>query len=194
MPAMPSRVFRAALLWTAFALLAPAQSAFSQVVDQSNGVGVPGSLHSLLTGYGEGQTFRPTLDRIDYAQFAIGRLGFGNGDPGTLFATIHHGARTNPALAQSPPVPVSGTNMLFPIFLFDPPVPLVPGDSYSLVLHIASGTENWGIGTTQDTYARGQLIATYGDAQLYDAWFREGTMAPVPSATLTWGRVKAAYR
>lgn len=194
MSSIPSRALWTALLFAGLAISASPRAAVAQVVDQSNGAGTPGSMASISTGYGEGQTFRPTFDRIDYAQFAIGVVGFGIGAPGTLVATIHHGVRTNPALAESPPVPVSGTSVQFPIFLFDPPVTLVPGDTYSLVLRVGSGTENWGLGMTQNTYALGEMIASFGTPQLYDAWFREGTQAPVPAITGTWGRIKAEYR
>lgn len=177
------------------AIAALSSSASAEVIDQANDQYPPTSYHSIFTGYGEGQSFRPTLDLVDFIRICVMRMGFLYTGPVTFVIDLHHESRLSPVIATTAPVIVDGADPIYATFLFAAPVTLIPGDTYVFIVRYTAGTDNWGIGAHNlNPYPYGQLIATWGNPELYDAWFQEGTGGSSAVTVGDWASIKAEYR
>ncbi|HEV8481505.1 MAG TPA: hypothetical protein VGR66_11985, partial [Candidatus Eisenbacteria bacterium] len=168
------------------------------VVDQQ-ALAYPGSEFSFLFYAPTGQEFVPQQASLDVVEMqATIQAG------ATMRIRIHEDTITGPVVATSR----DGTTAYFVIppsflgfqvtrFLFDSPVPLVPGNRYVMeIFDFPSGAVlNGGIfGDSHDEYPWGRCVIL-GDPRDdgLDLWFREGTLATVPAHGPTWASVKARY-
>ena len=168
----------------------PAQT---YVVDQSNETTpIPTPFWSITYGSPIGQEFRPTLDRIDYAEFRT--VSFDNGGPTELAVDLYTGTFTGIGdfIASTSVVPVDNDDPEVILFEFPESIPLEPEVEYVLILRELHDV-NWGMQYSWNAYARGRMIHYGSPSGTEDAWFREGVIDQSPVAPSTWGAIKALY-
>jgi hypothetical protein len=174
-------------------LAVPPREAFGQTLDQYHSGFTPSGWYSILTEYGQGQSFRPALDHVDFVRLAISATGL-PAHQVTFVVDLHAGSPTTARIATSEPVVIGGGGPDVRTFSFAAPVPVVPGDPYCLMIRMTAGTSNFFLGIGGDGYPLGQLISRWApDAYRLDAWFEEGVLE-VPAESGTWGRIKHTYR
>jgi hypothetical protein len=176
------------------ALVVSAEAARAEVIDQANNQFYPTASFSILTGYGEGQSFRPSLDGIDFVRLRLYRMSDYMPAPVDMVLDLHHESRDTPAIATTPAITLDGPGEHLVTFEFSSTVALVPGNTYLFIVRYVGWLHNWGIGCGLNWYADGQLIAMWGNPELYDAWFEEGITGNTPIEPDSWGRTKALYR
>jgi hypothetical protein len=155
------------------------------LVDQSNLPPSPGSGIN-YRNFHLAQSFTPTFSALDVVELDL-ELG-----PAILRVDIRRGGVTGPVRGSSADVLVQTPQTQRQVFqfLFDSPIPLVPGNLYVIDLVFVSG--DGGFSTIgPDTYAGGQAFAD-GSSQIQghgaaDLWFQTGwTGAPVPEPGTAW--------
>ncbi len=127
-----------------------------------------------------GQSFTPTSDSIDAAEFFIRS----DGGSSTLHLEVRVGqGLTGTLLGSSAQVTITSALTLVHFDLLSP-VTLTPGALYTLVLDLDAGSTFAGEMSNLNPYAGGLAINNFGNTfPNLDFWFREGTHAaqvPVP--------------
>ncbi|MDZ4847904.1 MAG: PEP-CTERM sorting domain-containing protein [Pirellulaceae bacterium] len=151
-----------------------ADAAMITVIDQQN-VGTTIGV-TLVT---VGQSFTPTLPKIDAAEFSIQTFG----QISSVRLDVLEGNGFNGAvLGSSSPVNVFGTEPSFFHFDLNSPVALVPGNPYTLRLQ-SLDTTFFVHASTIDSYAGGTRYGASGLVEAGDLTFTEGVHAiPEPSS------------
>lgn len=128
------------------------------------------------------QSFTPTFDRIDAAEFLLRSDGPGS----TVRLEIRAGAGLGGTLlGQSAQVAVGSALSIIHFDLLNS-IDLTAGDPYSMVLVLTGGSTFAGDISALNPYAGGMAFDNTGSAfGSFDFWFREGThiaQVPEPSA------------
>jgi len=161
------------------------------MVDQQN----PGpfDVNDSQGGVVFGQSFTPTLSRIDDFEVEIGDFG-AIAEVQILDGVSGFDGLGGAVLGTSNPVPVDVNNRQPFQFIFPGGIALTPGDAYVARIFATSGPSAPGITgisiTINNAYAGGQLLeAGFSDTSPflvnYDAGFREG-LTSVPEVPTLW--------
>jgi hypothetical protein len=129
-----------------------------------------------------GESFRPTLQTLDFVRLKFNDGNFGNGLGGTLYVNVRAGSLSGAIVGSSLlailPDSFGGTVD----FIFQTPVALVPDSTYFIEPLVQSG-DTWRIIVDQYGYSGGNVFYNGTVSQVgTDLWFREGVLVPEPSA------------
>lgn len=184
------------LKFISLALLLTVDTAFGQgfIYDQQSATeNFSGETPAFLTNQIVGQSFKPTLNAIDFVS-----LQFYDGNPtvvlgATVFVNLWSGSISNGApLSSTAPVFMpndfgrGGINTKgYTNFFFTTSVTLTPGATYFLQPVLQSGEQNWtALAGFMFGYTGGSVIVGGVNQPTFDLWFREGVIAvPEPAVT-----------
>jgi hypothetical protein len=131
-----------------------------------------------------GQTFRPSLNALDFVQVQGGILP----DNSTTRSRVllRAGGESGPLIAASSPLSIDDGAVLTRTYLFETPVALNPGDLYYFgmdLLETDSPDTRMVVSIIDhgDPYPGGDLVVNGLVNPGMDLWFREGLMIPEPS-------------
>lgn len=175
-------------LLVALMMVGSAKADTFSIIDQQN----PGPGDGSQGGVVFGQSFTPTLSRIDFFEVEIG--DFGAIDQVQILNGVSgFDGLSGTVLGTSDPA-VTPVNDRQPVrFIFPGGIALIPGDTYVARIYSTNGTFAPGIAgisiTTDNAYTGGQLLeAGFSDTSPvivdYDAVFQEGTVPEVPTIWL----------
>jgi hypothetical protein len=167
--------------------------AFSQtrIVDQANEflhIPSPSTYWNIEYLGPTGQEFTPTLTSLDFVELQLQDFyGYGY-RTGTLAVIIHEGTINGPVLGTSTPVSLYPTFEGAVNFGFADPVPLVPGDTYVMQVHVLT-VGDWGVAASGiSSYPYGRFIQFGAPIENNDMFFREGiTVVPEPHVLASLG-------
>jgi hypothetical protein len=152
-----------------------------------------GGFYNIQFANPAGQSFTPSLDSLDFvAIYTDGHclVPFPltcTDLPTTLQITIFSGIFSGSPLGMSIPLTLPAGFSGPSVVDFSVPVALTPGDLYSFQITVPLG-DNWGIGTSDNTYAGGEMILRGQPFNQNDVWFAEGitttSSTPEPGSML----------
>jgi len=166
----------------------------AQIIDQQNDP-QPITQKDAVAVTASGQTFKPTLGGIDFADFIFNNF---DGTPGQMSLRIRDGIGGT-ILGTSDIVNVPGDNTFnYYRFTFPSQITLTPGHTYALEPFQLSGGTVWICERLEDNYADG--AAYWGSGSLPAGWnfdynFREGVVQipePAPWSLLSLAGVASA--
>ncbi|MFY4729317.1 PEP-CTERM sorting domain-containing protein [Nitrospira sp. BLG_2] len=138
---------------------------------------------------GSGQSFTPSLSRIDFIDLRTGDYTASNGRGGGVFVILRSDSISGPIIASTAPVLMEdgfghGPGVENTVsFFFQAPVPLTPGTTYYFQPVVEMNSDPWYvIGYNSYRYSGGTAF-WQGEAQPgLDMWFRTGIVIPEPSS------------
>jgi len=135
-----------------------------------------------------GQEFTPTLTSLDFVDLRLQDFyGYGY-RTGTLAVIIRKGTINGAVLGTSQPVSLYPTFEGVVNFSFTNPVPLIPGDTYVLQVHVLT-LGDWGVAASGiSSYPYGRFIQWGTPIEGNDMFFREGiSVVPEPAVLAILG-------
>lgn len=136
-----------------------------------------------------GQSFTPSLSRIDFIDLRTGDYTAGNGRGGGVYIVLRSDSIHGPILAATRPVLMEdgfgygpGVNNTVSFF-FPEPVPLTPGTTYYFQPAVEVNSDPWYvIGYNSYRYPGGTAFWGSEAQPGLDLWFRTGVVIPEPSS------------
>jgi hypothetical protein len=160
------------------------QASAAKVVDQQSATGES----YLGPSSSPGQSFSPTLTRIDFATFSLATSDPTNG--ALTFAVLYSGAGFGGSLIGASSNDVLITDASFESYEFDfsPGISLTPSQTYTLQLVDATGSTLYEFDGGGNPYPGGVEYSSTGVAQTaYDVVFSEGIVAVPEPGSLAQG-------
>jgi hypothetical protein len=179
----------AQFLLVALMVVSNARADAISVVDQQN----PGPFNGSAGGVVFGQSFTPTLSRIDFFEVEIGDFGAID-EVQILNGVSGFDGLSGAVLGTSDPAATEAASRQPVQFIFPGGIALTPGNTYVARIFSTNGDFAPGIAgisiTTDNAYTGGQLLeAGFSDTDPflvnYDAVFREG-LTSVPEVPTLW--------
>jgi hypothetical protein len=178
----------AQLLLVALTVVGGAKADAISVIDQQNpGPAPPGSSAG---GVVFGQSFTPTLSRIDFFEVEIGDFGAID-EIQILNGVSGFDGLSGAVVGMSDPAATEATGRQPVRFIFPGGIALTPGNTYVARIFSINGSFAPAIAgisiTTDNAYAGGQLLMAgfSSDTSPFDAVFREG-LTSVPEVSTIW--------
>lgn len=130
-----------------------------------------------------GQSFTPSLSRVDFVRLRLRDAAPGNSLGATLVVNVRSDSMSGPILGASTPIAFADNYNVAANFLFGSIVPVVSNTTYFLDVVVQTG-DDWGLVTLGDTYPSGSFYGSGFPFSGADLWFREGILVPEPSSVL----------
>lgn len=132
-----------------------------------------------------GQSFTPSFSSIGFVQLYLYDGDVLNNLGSTVYVNLRSNSITGTILGSSLAVFMPDGFLDVTNFIFSTPVAVVPGVTYYLQPTIQSGSQGWGSGVTDASYAGGIAFVEGSAWPNHNLWFREGIVAvPEPTSAL----------
>jgi hypothetical protein len=131
-----------------------------------------------------GQSFTPRFSSVGFARIYMSDGNFGNSLGATLYLNLRANSITGPILGTTDPVSMRDSFSGPVNFFFATPVPVVPGITYFLQPAVQTGDAWNALIYNTYNYPGGTAFELGVNQGVNDLWFREGIVAPEPSAAL----------
>jgi hypothetical protein len=167
-PPSPNLVMKTGVLFLSTLVLATAP-AFGQAVllaDQFSSMNesvFPDSGSIIQNGARPfGQSFTPSLSRVDFIRLNMNDADPGNGIGATLNLVLHSDSMSGPVLGSTPPVVLSDGSSAITSFFFPATVAVTPNTTYYLEVLVQPLSDSWGIISSGYGYLGGSVFVGGG--------------------------------
>lgn len=139
--------------------------------------------------FGAGQSFTPSMSRIDFIELWTGDYDPGNGRGARVYVILRSDSIKGPIIASTTPVFLEDAFAYGPAvdnnvkFFFPNPVPVIPGTTYYFQPALEVNSDDWWVlGYNSYQYPGGMAYWGGKPDPGLDMWFRTGIVIPEPSS------------